>query len=126
MSTDLTARYGTRRRPRWTWWVVAAVGVGAGVAWAAWVAFQPRPVTATVWAYDVQSDTRTVVTLDVRRSDDDPARCTVYVQAEDHGVVGERTVDVAPSGRKVTRIEIPVETERRGVNGILRTCETTG
>ncbi|MEH3034688.1 MAG: DUF4307 domain-containing protein [Aeromicrobium erythreum] len=70
--TDLADRYGTRRRPRWVWWVVAAVGVSFGVAWAAWIAFQPRPVTATVYGYDVRSDTSTVVKLDVRRSDDDP------------------------------------------------------
>lgn len=126
MSTAPPAdRYGARTRPRWVWWVVAAVGISIGVAWSAWIAFQPRPVSAVVWGYDVISDTRTDVILDVRRSDDDPVQCTVYVQAEDHSVVGERTAQVAPSGTEKTRVTVRVETERRGVNGILRTCETT-
>ena len=120
-----TDRYGARTRPRWVWWVVAGVGVTIGVAWSAWIAFQPRPVTAVLWGYDVKSNTRTDLTLDVRRSDDDPARCTVYVLADDHSIVGERTVDVPPSGRTVTRVTVQVETERRGVTGKLRTCETT-
>ena len=120
----LDQRYGTRQRPRWLWYVVAAVGIALGVVWAAWIAFQDRPVTAEVWGYDVIDDTTTVVTLEVLRPEPLDVTCTVYVQAEDHGIVGERTVDVPAGTARVQRIDVDVETERRAVTGVLRGCAT--
>jgi hypothetical protein len=121
-SSDLQQRYRRSTRPRWFWPLVAAVGVAIGVAFAAWVGFQERPVTARVWAYDVKSDDLVTVTLDVVRPEPLAVTCTVYAQSEDHAIVGEKTVDIAASAQDVQRIAIDVRTERRAVTGVLRTC----
>jgi hypothetical protein len=124
--TDLSARYGTSGRPRWLWPLVAVVGIGIGVAWAAWVAFQPQPVSARVYGYDVVDDHHVDITLTVHRSDPQmTARCTVYAQAQDHSIVGEKTVTIPADPRENTRVRVALQTERRAVTGVLRTCETS-
>lgn len=120
--TDLSARYGTTRRPHWFWPLVTVVGVVMGVAFAAWVGFQDKPVTGRLYGYEVVDDNLVSVTLDVIRPEPIDVRCTVYAQAADHSVVGEKTVDVPADGADKTRVAIDIETERRAVNGVLRTC----
>ncbi len=121
--TDLGARYSTNSsRPRWFWPLIAAVGITIGIALAAWVGFQDKPVTARVWGYDVVDDHRVTVKLDVVRPDPLDVQCTVYAQAADHSVVGEKTIDVPASQQEQTRISVDIETERRAVTGVLRTC----
>lgn len=122
MST-LQARYGRRERPRWFWWAIASLGVVLGVTWAAWVAFDEPAVAADVWSFDVVSETRTVIVLDVRRADPVDVTCTVQAQSQDRSVVGERTVEIAADAPRRTRLEIDVETQRRAVTGVLRTCQ---
>ena len=121
--TDLSSRYGTRTRPRWFWPAVAAVGIAIGITFAAWVGFQDEPVTGRLWGYDVKSDHLVTLTVDVIRPDPLDVRCTVYAQAADHSIVGEKTVDVPASKDEKTRITIDVQTERKAVTGVLRTCE---
>jgi len=121
--TDLDARYGRRSRRRWILPVVATLGIAALVAWAAWTAFQPRPVRAVLWGYDVQGEHRVEVTLDVYRPKPLAVRCTIYAQAYDHSVVGERTIDIAPGSREKTTVRPVITTERRAVNGVLRGCQ---
>ena len=123
--TDLSDRYGTRGRPRWLWPVVAAVGVTIGVLAAAWIAFQPRPVTAQVYGYEVVDGHHVTVTLNVHRPEPVAVRCTVYAQAHDHSNVGEKTVTVPAGDRENTRVKIALETERRAVTGVLRMCKTS-
>lgn len=120
----LSDRYGTReRRPR-LWWVVAAVGISIGVAWSAWVAFQPREVSAQVFGYNVISDSETVVSIDVVRHVDRAVQCTVYVLAKDHSNVGERSVVIDATSPLQTRVDVDVQTQGRGVTGLLRGCQT--
>ena len=120
--TDLSSRYGTRSRPRWFWPVVAAVGISLGIAFAAWVGFQDKPVTGRLWGYEVIDANNVTMTLDVIRPDPLDVRCTVYAQAADHAIVGEKTVDVPASEDEKVRITIDVVTERKAVTGVLRTC----
>ncbi|MCW2829701.1 MAG: hypothetical protein JWP31_393 [Aeromicrobium sp.] len=120
--TDLSNRYGARTRPRWFWPAIAAIGIGLGVAFAAWVGFQNDPVTGRLWGYDVVDESLVRVKLDVIRPDPLAVRCTVYAQAADHSVVGEKTIDIAASRDEKQRITIEIETQRRAVNGVLRTC----
>ena len=122
--TDLEDRYGARRRPRWLWPVVAAVGVLIGIVWASWVAFQPRPVSAQLYGYEVVDDHRVEVTLNVHRPEPLAVRCTVYAQAKDHSTVGEKTVTVPADDLEDVRVRISLETERRAVTGVLRTCQS--
>jgi hypothetical protein len=105
---------------RWTLPAAAVVGIIALVAWAAWVAFQPRPVNAVLWGYDVLDDHRVRVTLELHRPKPIAVTCTVYAQAADHTIVGERTIAVSADDR--TRVRAVVTTERRAVNGVLRGC----
>jgi hypothetical protein len=123
--TDLSSRYGSRQRPRWFWPAVAAVGITLGIAFAAWVGFQKDPVTGRLWGYHVVSDSKVAVKLDVIRPDPIAVTCSVYSQAADHSIVGEKTIDVPASDREKVRVLIDIETERRGVNGVLRTCVPT-
>ena len=121
--TDLSSRYGTRTRPRWFWPAVAAVGIAIGITFAAWVGFQDEPVKGRLWGYDVKSEHLVTLKVDVIRPDPLDVRCTVYAQAADHSIVGEKTVDVPASKDEKTRISIDVQTERRAVTGVLKTCE---
>lgn len=123
--SDVSSRYGTRRRPRWLWPVVAVIGISLGVAWAAWGAFQDKPISAQVYGYDVTGPGLVTVTLDVHRPEPREAQCTVFTQAADHAIVGEKTVTVPASDDKTVRIDIDVETEREAVNGVLRECHVT-
>ncbi|WP_456695421.1 DUF4307 domain-containing protein [Aeromicrobium sp. P5_D10] len=120
--TDLNSRYGTRQRPRWLWPAVAAVGIALGIAFAAWVGFQKDPVTGRLWGYDVINDKQVAIKLDVIRPDPLAVRCTVYAQAADHTIVGEKTIDVPASDKEKVRVTTTIETERKAVNGVLRTC----
>ena len=120
--TDLSARYGTTQRPRWFWPVIAAIGVSIGVAFAAWIALQSQPVTAQVHGYEVVDAHHVTVALNVSRTDPIAVECTVYAQAGDHSIVGEKTVTVPASRVRDIRVRIQVKTERRAVNGVLRTC----
>jgi uncharacterized protein DUF4307 len=122
--TDLSDRYGTGGRPRWWWPAIAAVGVLIGIAWAAWVGFQPKPVSAQLYGYEIVDDHKVTITLDVHRPDPLAVRCTVFAQAEDHSIVGEKTITVPADDREDARVRISLETERRAVNGVLRTCES--
>jgi hypothetical protein len=102
--------------------MIAILGIAGAIAWAAWVAFQPRPVHGVLWGYDVVDDHRVQVTLDVYRPEPLAVECTVYAQARDHSVVGERTVAVPPGAKETTRVTAVITTERRAVNGVLRGC----
>lgn len=121
--TDLDVRYGRRTPRRWLLPAAAALGICALVSWAAWAAFQPRPVGAVLWGYDVVDEHHVRVTVDVHRPRPLAVRCTVYAQAADHAVVGERTVVVPADEREDTRVRVLVTTERRAVNGVLRGCQ---
>lgn len=123
--TDLSSRYGSSQRPRWFWPAIAAVGITLGVAFAAWVGFQKDPVTGRLWGYDVVSDTQVTITLDVIRPDPLAVECRVYAQAADHSIVGEKSVTLPASEDEKVRINVDIETERRAVNGVLRTCVAT-
>lgn len=120
--TDLGARYGTSNRPRWFWPLIAAIGITIGIAFAAWVGFQDKPITARVWGYDVVDDHKVTVKLDVVRPDPLDIECTVYAQAADHSIVGEKTVELPAIDEEEIRVEVDIETERRAVTGVLRTC----
>ncbi|WP_188110514.1 DUF4307 domain-containing protein [Aeromicrobium ginsengisoli] len=121
--TDLSSRYGTRTRPRWFWPAIAAIGIAIGISFAAWVGFQDEPVKGRLWGYDVKSDHLVTLKVDVIRPDPLAVRCTVYAQAADHSIVGEKTVDVSAGTAEKTRVTIDVQTERRAVTGVLKTCE---
>lgn len=124
--TEVSDRYGhhQKQRPRWFWPLVAAIGISIGVAWAAWSAFTDVPQhQARVYGYDVVDDHTTTVSIDVFRDAPIALTCSVYAQAEDKTIVGEKTVEVPASDDPEVRIDIEITTERRAVTGRLRGCE---
>jgi hypothetical protein len=121
--TDLDARYGRRSPRRWILPIVATLGIGGLIAWAAWTAFQPRPIRAVLWGYEVRGEHSVQVTLDVFRPKPLAVQCTVYAQANDHAIVGERTLRLSPGSQEKTRVRADITTERRAVNGVLRGCQ---
>ncbi|WP_229055012.1 DUF4307 domain-containing protein [Aeromicrobium sp. Leaf350] len=123
--TDLADRYGTRSSPRWLWWVVAGAGIAVGVAWAAWIALQPRPVSTDIYSYDVVSDTQIDLVLEVVREEPVAVTCSVYAQAQDHSIVGEKTVTVPASQEKIERQGVTLTTTERAVTGVVRSCEVS-
>jgi hypothetical protein len=81
-------------------------------------------VTAEVYGYDVVSDHRVDITMNVHRTDPVAVECTVYARAEDHAIVGEKTVTVPADDDEDVRVPVSLETERRAVTGILRMCQS--
>lgn len=119
---DLSTRYGARQRKRWLLPAVAVIGISLGIAWALWVATVEKPFSARLYGYDVISDHETSVKIDIHREKPRTLECTVYAQAEDHSIVGERTITVPPGDREAIRTATTIETERRAVTGVLKGC----
>ncbi|GAA1738716.1 DUF4307 domain-containing protein [Aeromicrobium alkaliterrae] len=121
--TDLADRYGTRTRPPWLWWVVAGIGIALGVAWAGWIALQPRPVTTEVFSYDVVSDSQIDLVLEVIREEPVAVTCSVYAQAQDHSIVGEKTITIPAPQKDRELHDVSLTTTERAVTGVVRSCE---
>jgi Domain of unknown function (DUF4307) len=122
----LEERYGNS--PRWSRLiavVVVALLATAGVAWVIWagLAASNPPVSAQMQAYEVRNQHATNVTLVIDRSDGDPVQCEVYAQSEDGTIVGERTIDVPAGDPGTSTVDATIETDRRAVSGVLRSCE---
>lgn len=124
--TDLEARYGRSRRPRprWFWPAISAVGITIAVVWMAWVAMSSdRPWQAQVFAYDVIDEENTSITLRVYREEPVALTCTVYAQAEDKVVVGERTIDIPADAPDPAKVSTTIRTQYRAVTATIRDCE---
>jgi len=120
--SDLSTRYGTRTRRPWVFPVIAAVGIAAGIIWVLWVATTDKPFSARIYGYEVKNDHETAVKLDINRPEPRALECTVQAQAEDHSIVGERTLTIPASKRKTIRLTAIITTERRAVTGVLKGC----
>ncbi len=98
----------------------------AGGVWLAWVvAFHSRPeVTSQLVGYDVRGEHAATATWTVvRASSDVRASCLLQALADDHAVVGERTVAVT-TGPASARLTTTVRTERRAGSVQLVGCTT--
>ena len=106
--------------------VVLAVAVVAfaGLTWLLWAALghSTPDVSGGVSSFEVVSDARTDVTLEVHRRVESAVRCDVYAQAEDKSVVGERSVELEPAPPGEVTVTVPIATERRATTAVLRTC----
>jgi len=101
--------------------VVLAVAGGSWLVWAA-LAHSTPDVSGGVSGFEVVSEARTDVTLEVHRRVEGAVRCEVYAQAEDKAVVGERSVRLEPAPPGQVSITVPIATERRATTAVLRTC----
>lgn len=124
----LASRYGTRRqsmRP-WVKYTLIGVGLAALVGWSAWAGFSQgqKPVSWELRSYTVTSPKTVDIAIDLYREGGRAAECSVYAQAHDHTIVGERVVEV-PEGAEQLLVTTSVNTQREAVNGVVRNCILT-
>ncbi len=104
--------------------LLVLVVVGGGLGWLVRTAVQQSSpdVDAGVVAFEVISEQRTDVTVDVVRAVTTAVSCEVYAQAADKQVVGEQLVElpVAPAGTE--RVAVTIRTERRATTADVRSC----
>lgn len=120
--TDLSTRYGTRTRRPWILPLAAGIAIVAAIVWVVWVATADKPFQARVYGYEVTGEHSTTVKLDIHRPKPLPLECTVYAQADDHSIVGERTLKIPASSKVTIRLTTSITTERRAVTGVLKGC----
>ncbi len=120
--TDLSTRYGTRTRRPWILPVAAGIAIIAAIAWVVWVATADKPFQARVYGYDVINEHTTAVKLDIHRPKPLGLECTVYAQADDHSIVGERTLKIPSSAKVTIHLTTEITTERKAVTGVLKGC----
>jgi len=118
-------RYG---RPSRSGRAALAVAVAAVViAFAGWLVdaaldgSNPE-VDAAVSGFEVVSDRRTNLTVELRRAVETAVTCEVYAQAADKQVVGERTVELARRKAGTDKVTVSIATERRAVAAAVRGC----
>ncbi len=120
--TDLDARYGRRppmaRRRRTA---LALAGVAAGVlavvAFYFWWAADQDPFTARVRSYQVVSDARVDVSVEVVNNGHDPVRCEIVVQDKHTLAVGTAVVQTGPGpGAEVLQAQVPTTTRAMTVD----------
>ena len=126
---DLAERYGSPSRARRPLVVGVVVLLAvAGLGWLLWaVLFHGRPqVTSEVVGFDVAGEHQAVARFRVvRRAADVEASCLLRAFADDHSVVGERTVRVT-SGPLASTRSAAVRTERRATTVDVVGCTAPG
>ncbi len=120
--TDLSTRYGTRSRRPWIFPLAVAIAIAVAVVWVIWVATADKPFQARVYGYEVTGEHATTVKLDIHRPEPVKLECTVYAQADDHSIVGEKTLTIPASPKKTIRLTTSISTERKAVTGVLKGC----
>jgi Domain of unknown function (DUF4307) len=123
---SLEDRYGAPRPGRRVGWLVAVGVLVVGfVAWVVWAALShAAPSTgATLRSYEVLSEHRTRVQLDVHQAAGQPLVCTVTTQAPDHAVVGEKRVRLpAADVAQDIAVTVAVKTDRAATTAVVSDC----
>jgi hypothetical protein len=129
LTPDLAERYGAPSRTGRRLVVAATVALAAlGLAWVAWVTVvHARPmVSSKLVGFDVGSEHVATARFSVvRRSGDVRASCLLRAYADDHSVVGERSVPVG-SGPRTRIVDASVRTERRATAVEVVGCTAPG
>lgn len=106
--------------------LVAVVGLAAGWLFDAARRGANPDVDAGVSAFEVVSERRTDLTVEVRRAVETAVTCAVYAQAADKQVVGERTVELPSRPAGTDRFTVSISTERRAVSATVGSCAASG
>jgi hypothetical protein len=126
---DLTERYGAPSRATRLLVVTATAAVAVlGLVWLVWVTlFHGRPmVTSKLVGFDVGGEHIATARFSVvRRESDVRASCLLRAYADDHSIVGERTVPVT-SGPTTRIVDAAVRTERRATALEVMGCTAPG
>jgi hypothetical protein len=126
---DLTERYGAPSRATRLLVVTATAAVAVlGLVWLVWATlFHGRPmVTSKLVGFDVGGEHVATARFSVvRRESDVRASCLLRAYADDHSIVGERTVSVS-SGPTTRIVDAAVRTERRATALEVMGCTAPG
>jgi hypothetical protein len=126
---DLTERYGAPPRATRLLVVTATAAVAVlGLVWLVWVTlFHARPmVSSKLVGFDVGGEHVATARFSVvRRESDVSASCLLRAYADDHSIVGERTVPVT-SGPTTRIVDAAVRTERRATALEVMGCTAPG
>ena len=129
LTPDLAERYGAPSRTGRTLLTAGVVSLAVlGLVWLLWATlFHARPlVSSKLVGFEVAGEHLATARFTVvRRETDVPASCLLRAYAEDHSVVGERTVAVA-SGDRIRTLDRGVRTERRATAVELVGCTAPG
>lgn len=113
-----------RFRPLWT--ALVCLAGAALVVWTVWagVHHSAEPMGVQLFGYQVVSDSRVDVTIDVHRSDPSVhGTCTLYAQSQDNQRVGETPLRIAPGHAEDVRIHASVKTFSKAVTAQLEDCQ---
>jgi hypothetical protein len=97
------------------------VALLAFLAWSAWV-HATTSVSGEVVSFDVRSEHRIDVTVQISRPAGKAAQCTLQAQAEDHSVVGEVVVSVAAASAAESEVTSIVKTDREATSASVSDC----
>ena len=129
LTPDLTERYGAPSRASRLLVVTATVAVAVlGLVWLVWVTvFHSTPmVSSKLVSFGVDGEhVATAQFSVVRRNSDVRASCLLRAYADDHSIVGERSVPVT-SGPTTRIVEAAVRTERRATAVEVVGCTAPG
>ncbi len=125
---DLAERYGSPSRTRRPLVIAGTVALAlVGLAWLLWVLlFHGRPqVTSEMVGFDIDGQHAAVARFTVVRRDTTvPASCLLRAYAEDHTVVGERSL--TPVYGEQQPLSVDVRTERQATSVELVGCTAPG
>lgn len=105
---------------------VIVVLVAAGIfIWSQWRNSSDADVSGTAAGFEVTSDDRIQMNLDITRDDaDKPAYCVVTAMNYDKAEVGRREAVVAGGGSDTTRLTVAIPTHERAVAADVYGCST--
>ncbi|QCV87163.1 DUF4307 domain-containing protein [Acidipropionibacterium jensenii] len=120
------ARRYPPRPGRRLWLVAVVVLAGLVLAWTVWAGLHASadPVRVQVFGYQVVSDFRVDVTLEIHRgTPSDTGSCTVYATSHDSQRVGEKQLVIGPGTAEDVRVTTSVKTFSRAVTAQLENCQ---
>ncbi len=100
--------------------------VGGGLGWLTYAAVEGSSpdVDAGVRTFEVVSERRTTITMEVVRRTNNAVRCEVYAAAADLQVVGERSVRLPAAPPGTETVTVAITTERQATTAAVRGCTT--
>lgn len=122
---SLDDRYGVRSpyRRALTFALLGLVVV-AFLSWLVWAALgqASAETEVRVRSYDVVSQHKVRVLLDVHRVKDSAAVCTISAQAADHSVVGEERLPVSAGPEADFTMTVSITTDRKATTAVASGC----
>lgn len=122
----LSERYGvgkSRRRDKVLAIIVASLATIGFLVWAVFFTISDaNRVSTRDVGFTVNNEYSTEVVFEVSRNPGQAVVCDVQVLNESFSIVGFKTIDVAPSGRRSVVISTVVNTTELGTSGLVAEC----